>query len=187
MATMTREILSDTLKGLLRKKSLEKITVTELVSVAGVNRQTFYYNFQDIYDLLEWTIDREAILAFDEITDYEKWQPWLVNVFKYFQKNKKMIRNVFQPLARPVVERYLKTCFEPVIDMVARSYKEKYVETKNLSEEDIEFIVKTYTLIVIGLVFEWVDNEITEDAEKFVVPYINLLEKSFLFMSRKFV
>ena len=187
MATMTREILSDTLKNLLRKKSLDRITVTELVSVAGVNRQTFYYNFQDIYDLLEWTIDREALIAFEDITDYEKWKTWLVNVFKYFQKNKRMIHNVFQPLARPVIERYLQTCFEPVIDKVIRFYKRKYVETKNLSEKDLKFIVKTYTLIVIGLVFEWVDNEITEDAEEFIAPYIHLLDKSYLFMSRKFL
>ena len=187
MATMTREILSETLKSLLRKKSLERITVTELVNVAGVNRQTFYYNFQDIYDLLEWTIDREAIVAFNEITEYDKWQPWLIDIFTYFQDNKKMILNVFQPLTRPVVERYLKESFEPVIDKVVRFYKEKHEETEEISEENLRFIIKTYTLIMIGLVFEWIDHGMTEKAEDFIRPYIDLLEKSYSFMSEKFV
>lgn len=187
MATMTREILSETLKGLLKKKSLERITVTELVSVAGVNRQTFYYNFQDIYDLLEWSIDREAGIAFEEITDYENWQAWLIDVFKYFQENKKMVLNVIQPLTRQVVERYLKKSFEPVISEIVRFYKEKYEETKNIPEENLQFIIETYTLIVIGLVFEWIDHGMTETAEEFIEPYIKLFDKSYLFMAKKFV
>ena len=54
MAIATKKLLADGLKELLEKKTLDKITVKELVATCGVNRQTFYYNFQDIYELLEW-------------------------------------------------------------------------------------------------------------------------------------
>ena len=54
MAYATRQLLANSLKKLLQKKPLEKITIKELVEDCGVNRQTFYYNFQDIYDLLAW-------------------------------------------------------------------------------------------------------------------------------------
>ena len=53
MAIATKKLLADGLKELLGKKTLDKITVKELVTACGVNRQTFYYNFQDIYELLE--------------------------------------------------------------------------------------------------------------------------------------
>ena len=53
MAIATKKLLADGLKELLEKKTLDKITVKELVATCGVNRQTFYYNFQDIYELLE--------------------------------------------------------------------------------------------------------------------------------------
>ena len=67
MAKITKEVLSEALKKLLKRKNWENIKVTELVSVAGVNRQTFYYNFEDIYDLLKWSVNKEINLAFDEI------------------------------------------------------------------------------------------------------------------------
>ena len=49
MAIATKKLLADGLKELLGKKRLDKITVNELVTACGVNRQTFYYKFQDIY------------------------------------------------------------------------------------------------------------------------------------------
>ena len=59
MAHATKQLLSNSLKKLLTKKTLDKITVTELAEDCKVNRQTFYYNFQDIYDLLDWTLEQE--------------------------------------------------------------------------------------------------------------------------------
>ena len=60
MGIATKKLLADGLKELLGKKTLDKITVKELVTACGVNRQTFYYNFQDIYELLEWIFVEEG-------------------------------------------------------------------------------------------------------------------------------
>lgn len=46
--------ITDTLLQLLEKKSLEKITVKELVTLCGISRQTFYYHFQDVLDVVDW-------------------------------------------------------------------------------------------------------------------------------------
>ena len=58
MAHATKQLLANALKKKLNQKTLDKITVTELAEDCGVNRQTFYYNFQDIYDLLDWTLEQ---------------------------------------------------------------------------------------------------------------------------------
>ena len=47
MAVATKRLLADTLIELLAKRPLDKITVKELVATCHVNRQTFYYHFQD--------------------------------------------------------------------------------------------------------------------------------------------
>ena len=60
MAQSTKQALAATLKQLLEKKSLDDITVKEIVEACEVNRQTFYYHFQDIYDLLGWFLEQEA-------------------------------------------------------------------------------------------------------------------------------
>ena len=52
-ADVKRQI-ADKLLELLEKKSLEKITVKELVTLCGISRQTFYYHFEDVLDVVDW-------------------------------------------------------------------------------------------------------------------------------------
>ena len=57
MATSTKESLGNALKKMLTIKPIDKITVKDLVEECGVNRQTFNYHFDDVYDLLEWVFE----------------------------------------------------------------------------------------------------------------------------------
>ena len=57
MASSTKESLAAALKQLMNVKPIGKITVKELVEICGVNRQTVYYHFDDVYDLLEWVFE----------------------------------------------------------------------------------------------------------------------------------
>jgi probable dihydroxyacetone kinase regulator len=58
----TDQSLADSLKALVLKKPVEKITIKEITDKAGVIRPTFYNHFQDKYELLEWIV-REEILS----------------------------------------------------------------------------------------------------------------------------
>ena len=51
MSVSTKAAFADALKKMMSVKPMEKITVKDLVEICGVNRQTFYYHFDDIYDL----------------------------------------------------------------------------------------------------------------------------------------
>lgn len=46
--------IAETLYELLKHKPLDKITVKELVDTCNISRQSFYYHFQDIMDVVEW-------------------------------------------------------------------------------------------------------------------------------------
>jgi AcrR family transcriptional regulator len=54
MSDITKRAMSASLKKLLLQKPLKDITVGDITDDCGVNRQTFYYHFQDIADLIEW-------------------------------------------------------------------------------------------------------------------------------------
>ena len=56
MRQTTKEAIAQAFEGLLEKRSIDKITVKDIVTECGVNRQTFYYHFRDIYDLMEWAL-----------------------------------------------------------------------------------------------------------------------------------
>ena len=64
MSQITKRALASALKELLEHKPLNKITIADITEQCGVNRQTFYYHFQDIYALLEWiyTTDAQRLL-----------------------------------------------------------------------------------------------------------------------------
>ena len=60
MATSTKKALADALKKMMVIKPIDRITVNDLVETCGVSRQTFYYHFDDVYDLLEWVFEVDA-------------------------------------------------------------------------------------------------------------------------------
>ena len=61
MSEITKKALAQALKELLSKKELSKITIKNITDYCGVNRQTFYYHFKDVYDLIEWIYTSEVI------------------------------------------------------------------------------------------------------------------------------
>ncbi len=71
----TKKMLAASLKKYMEKKPLSKITVSEIIADCGVNRKTFYYHFQDIYGLMKWMLEEEAIEVvkqFDLLVDYRE-------------------------------------------------------------------------------------------------------------------
>ena len=66
MSQVTKRALEQSLKNLLLKKPLTKITINDIAEDCGINRMTFYYHFKDIYDLVEWSCLEDARKALEE-------------------------------------------------------------------------------------------------------------------------
>ena len=60
MSNITKHALAESLKKLLLKKPLNKITINDLTTDCGISRMAFYYHFKDIYDLVEWVCLEES-------------------------------------------------------------------------------------------------------------------------------
>ena len=65
MAVDMKQMIAETLTALLQRKSVDKITVKELVDACGISRQAFYYHFQDIMEVIEWITARALQTAVD--------------------------------------------------------------------------------------------------------------------------
>ena len=74
MSLLTEKALAASLKKLLEKKTLNKITVRDITDDCGVNRQTFYYHFHDVYDLVEWIFTQEAQKYLSDGIDAKNWR-----------------------------------------------------------------------------------------------------------------
>lgn len=71
MSQITKRALEQSLKNLSLKKPLNKITINDITEDCGISRRTFYYHFQDIYDLVEWCCREDARKALEEKKTYE--------------------------------------------------------------------------------------------------------------------
>lgn len=74
MCDTKREIASG-FKNLLKEKPIRKITVQDLMEALDMKRQSFYYHFQDVYDVIKWICYREFIynIEYQEDESFEEW------------------------------------------------------------------------------------------------------------------
>lgn len=172
MAHMTKKLLAGALEKLLTQKPLDKITVTELVKECDVNRQTFYYNFQDIYDLLRWTFLERAKTTLEELQfhgDETKVEEQMISAFQELQKNKRMVLNAFHSVDRRFLMEYLKSCLSPVVE----SYIESQTGQRNLSPRDSDFIAGFPVLMLSDMVVDWLDRDMGDD----YLDYVEQIKK----------
>ena len=108
MSQVTKRALEQSLKNLLLKKPLTKITINDIAEDCGINRMTFYYHFKDIYDLVEWSCLEDARRALEEKKTHDTWQQGLLQIFEAVRENKPFILNVYHCVDREQVERYLR-------------------------------------------------------------------------------
>ena len=80
--------LADAMKQCMKDTPVEKITVREISEACGVTRQTFYRNFQDKYDLINWYFDKILLESFEHMGEGKTVYESLVNKFNYIQKEK---------------------------------------------------------------------------------------------------
>lgn len=111
----TKKAFSSSLKKIMQKKSFSKITISEIVTDCGVNRNTFYYHFEDIQDLLKWTLEQEAVeivKSFDLILDSEE---AILFVLKYVEENKHILNCAYDSIGRDELRRFFYHDFNDII------------------------------------------------------------------------
>lgn len=172
MSQVTKRALEQSLKNLLLKKPLSKITISDLTEDCGMNRMTFYYHFKDIYDLVEWTCLTDAKRALDEKKTYDTWQQGFLQILEAVQANKPFIMNVYHCVHREQVEIYLR----PLVEDLILNVVNEEAGGLNVRDEDKTFIVQAYSYIFIGIMLDWIKEDMKEDPQE-IVERLNKLIK----------
>jgi len=60
---LTKELIASSMKELMLHQPFEKITIRMITEHAGVIRPTFYYHFQDKYEVLEWIVRHDLVIS----------------------------------------------------------------------------------------------------------------------------
>ena len=182
MINRTKLQLEEAFKKLLLEKPFHKITIKDLTDACYLSRMSFYYHFQDLYDLTEWILIEDAKKALNEKKDYAHWKEGLENIFAAVYENKPFILNVYHDISRDQIEKVL---FKLVHGLIESIVEERSVET-NLNEQQKNFIAYFYKYGFVGIMLDWIEkgmdenyNEIVDDLEKTVHGTIDLSIKNF--------
>ena len=103
----TKKAIGYTFKDLLKEKPFNKITVNDIASKCDINRQTFYYHFQDIRDLVEWICIDEVDNILKKNTDIEKWEDKFLLIFKIMEEEKVFVKNIYHSVSVEVLRNNL--------------------------------------------------------------------------------
>lgn len=87
-SNQTKHLLAQSLQELMATTPLEKISVNDIVDHAGVGRNTFYYHFEDKYDLVNWYFQSGITQFLVERSAYSSWDSLLTALKAYFLETK---------------------------------------------------------------------------------------------------
>lgn len=147
----TKTVIYDTFLELLSQKPFDKITVKDIVEACSINRNTFYYYYSDIYDLLEEIFKKELNAMIENHKNGGSWVEGFIKMTSVAYTHKKVINNICSSRSFDYFENYMfKSCKYILIDLVAF-----HAEGMNVPDDDIEFIASYNEYALIGILSEW--------------------------------
>ena len=169
MSNTTKQALEASLKRMLLKKPLDKITIRDITEDCGISRMAFYYHFKDIYDLIEWVCVEDATRVLAGKKTYDTWQEGLLQIFEAVLENKAFVLNACRCISRDQMERFL---FQMTYGLIRGVVDEKSEGTA-ISEADKTFIAEFYKYSFVGVLLDWIRQGMAADhrliAEKIAV------------------
>ena len=164
MSNTTKQALEATLKEMMLKKPLDKITIRDLTETCGISRMAFYYHFKDIYDLVEWACAEDAAAALQGKKTCDTWQEGLAQIFEAVLENKPFILNAYRCISHDQMERFLYQLTYGLI----RGVVDEKSQVVDISEEDKAFIAEFYKYSFVGIMLDWIRKGMQEDCKTIV-------------------
>ncbi len=160
-SNITKKALAQSLKELGASKILDKITVADITEHCGVNRQTFYYHFDDKYELLNWIYTQDLFIPLTRDLTFENWGDKLVQLFQYMKQQKSFFMNTIKSSNNFFAE-YTNKIF-------AELFKKAIVELNmysHLNEKEQDIYARFFAYGLTGVVVDWAMKGMKEDADQ---------------------
>ena len=178
----TKKSLAKSLKKLMRLTPLHKISVKDVVKDCNLNRQTFYYHFHDIYELVEWIYKTEAIESIAEYKSYNTWIDGFYKIFLYIEGNKEFCYNKLNSLSRTNLDMYLFSVINGLLMGVINEISSDMI----IKIEDKKFMADFYTHAFAGLVIQWMKDGMKEDPKVLIEKLKELIEGNFVIALKRY-
>ena len=153
----TRQAIRIALISLLSEKELSDITISELSARAQVNRKTFYYHFEDIFSLLKWTLDQEAMCMFGKYDLVSQRREAVDFALDYISSNHDILHNIVHSIGRSELSRYFyNDIYEPIHNLVCEAVKKHSVTAEDSYQV---FLSRFLTEAIAGILLDCIERD----------------------------
>lgn len=158
---ITKKAIADGLKELTRTRNFDKISVSDITGICGLNRQTFYYHFQDKYELLSWIYYNEGFSSLIEGINLENWDIKLWELLNKMKREQVFYVNTIKNEG---------ACFQDYLWSISRTLffeaMEKLDVHHKISDEEKTFYAGFFSYGICGTIVFWVKDGMKEDTRE---------------------
>lgn len=131
--------LSEALKEMMESTPLDEISVVTLTKKCGINRQTFYYHFHDVYDLLTLVFLNERIRNIEKA---KKLNDMVVMIYRYYEDNALFVDATLNGAGKELFQEFVyNNCYQTILRFVNEA-----PNNKKLLTNDRKSIARFYAL-----------------------------------------
>lgn len=166
MAALTKMAIVKAFEELARVKNVDRITVKEITDKCQISRNTFYYHFKDIYDVLEEMLNQrvEQMIETLELNmqSGNSVQDTRRAGMRYILDNRELFFNLHRSAGVQEVKMYL----DKSSSVLGHYLIDRLSEGMNVSERDKDLIISFYQYAHAGMMAEWLEKGMKDDLEE---------------------
>ena len=151
VANFTQKAIRASFIKLLNQKPLSQITIKDIVDDCGVNRNTFYYYFQDLPDLVETITKEEAQRVIQLYPAIDSIEQCLDALIDFALENRKAVLHIYNSVNRDLYERYQWRVCRYVVEV----YLDGVLKERHITEQDRQLLIDYLQCICFGFVIGW--------------------------------
>ena len=165
----TKHALAAALKELMAQRPIDKITIHDITERCGIRRQNFYYHFEDVYDLMRWMFQEEAVSLLRQHEGTLLWQEGLLQLFRYIEENKAVCLCALRSVGREHLKRFFETDIHAIIHRTVEQFGHVVgAISVGATEADIELTTHFYVVALTGMLESWLLGEIDRTPEELI-------------------
>lgn len=172
-SNITRLALADSLKALMKKKRLDKISVSDIVAHCGLTRQAFYYHFKDKYDLVNWIYYTETLPFMSSFDEMEHWTSGLCALCRYMKEHRRFYGSALQ-IQGP---DSLQECIHEYIKNISIAMVEANTG-QSFDHEKYDFTVDFFASAFVSLLVRWASKGMKEEPDAYIAQISAIFDGS---------
>ena len=159
MASFTRAAIKEAFLKLLNQRPLNQITVKNIVEDCGINRNSFYYHFEDLPSLVEEIVGEQVRNLVQKHPTVSSVEECADTVIERVMENRRAIYHIYNSLSRDVFERYLMDGCGYIVS----TYLKAEFAGKPIDPADLDALIRLHKCACFGSVIDWLNSGMEDD------------------------